>query len=128
MSVPVTNGHPAAVVVLVVEDEALIRCYIADILRLAGYRVVESASGEEAIAMCTSEVSIDIVFTDINLVGAASGWDVAERFRAQCPDIAVLYTSGQSMDHGRCVRESAFVAKPYQPHEIIGACRKLRAA
>jgi Formyl transferase len=53
--VPFANGHPA-VVILVVEDETLIRCYIADILRAAGYRVLESASGEEAIAMCASEM------------------------------------------------------------------------
>jgi CheY-like chemotaxis protein len=111
----------------VVEDETLIRCYIADILRAAGYRVLESASGEEAIAMCASEMPIDIVFTDINLRGAASGWDVVERFRSQCPDVAVLYTSGQSIDHDRCVQKSGFVAKPYQPHEVISACRLLRA-
>jgi len=56
----------------VVEDEALVRYYIADILRTAGYRVVESASGEEAIAMCNSKTPIDIVFTDIHLLGAAN--------------------------------------------------------
>ena len=63
MSVSVANGV-RAVVVLVVEDEYLIRCDIADHLRQAGYTVVETASGEEAIAMCKSDVSIDIVFTD----------------------------------------------------------------
>jgi CheY-like chemotaxis protein len=126
VSVPVANGR-RAVVVLVVEDEVLIRCYVADFLRDAGYCVVESASGAEAIAICNSEMSIDIVFTDINLVGGASGWDVAERFRAERPEIAVLYTSGQSIDHGRRVHESAFVAKPYQPREIVNACRLLRA-
>jgi two-component system, response regulator PdtaR len=126
VSAPIGNGHPGPVI-LIVEDEALIRCYIADSLRAAGYHVIETASGEEAIAMCQSEIPIDIVFTDINLIGAASGWDVVERFRAQCPGIAVLYTSGHSIDHGRCVRESAFVAKPYQPHEVVSACRMLRA-
>ena len=72
VSVSAANGARAAVV-LVVEDEALIRCAVADRLREAGYTVVETASGEEAIAMCKSDLSIDIVFTDI-----ASGWDVAE--------------------------------------------------
>jgi CheY-like chemotaxis protein len=53
---------------------------MTDCLREAGYSVVETASGEEAIAFCKSNMSIDIVFidivfTDISLVGSASGWD-----------------------------------------------------
>jgi len=66
----------------VVEDEVLIRCDVAEHLREAGYTVVETASGEDAIAMCKSDMSIDIVFTDIHLIGSASGWDVAECVRA----------------------------------------------
>ena len=113
MSVSVENGAQA-LVVLVVEDEFFVRYEIADRLRDAGYIVVETASGEEAIALCKSDMSIDIVFTDINLVGAASGWDVAESFQRDRPDVPVLYTSGKSLDLRRCVPGSAFVAKPYQ--------------
>ena len=89
------NGARAAVV-LVVED--LIRCDVAEYLREAGYTVVETASGEEAITMCKSDLSIDIVFTDIHLIGSANGWDVAECVRADRPNVSVLYTSGQSID------------------------------
>ena len=96
MSVSVGNGA-RALVVLVIEDEFLVRCDVADCLRDAGYVVVETASGEEAIALCNSNTSIDIVFTDINLVGPASGWDVAECFRIERPDVPVLYTSGKSV-------------------------------
>ena len=55
MSVSVANGA-RTVVVLVVEDEFLIRCDIADRLRQSGYTVVETASGEEAIAVCVSRI------------------------------------------------------------------------
>ena len=41
----------------------------SDELRGAGYAVVETPSGEEAIAPCKSDMAIDIVFTDINLTG-----------------------------------------------------------
>ena len=126
MSVSVENGAQV-LVVLVVEDEFFVRYEIADRLRDAGYIVVETASGEEAIALCKSGMSIDIVFTDINLVGAASGWDVAERFQRDRPDVSVLYTSGNSFDHRRCVPGSAFVAKPYQHDDILNACRRLRS-
>ena len=126
MSVSVRNGAQAPVV-LVVEDEFLVRYEVADRLRDAGYIVVETASGEEAIALCKSDMSIDIVFTDINLVGEASGWDVAESFQRDRPDVSVLYTSGKSLDVRRCVPGSAFVAKPYHHREILNACRRLRS-
>jgi CheY-like chemotaxis protein len=125
--VPVSAAKGAHdVVVLLVEDEFLIRWNTADCLREAGYTVVETASGEEAIAICKSGVLIDIVFTDINLTGPASGWDVAESFRADCPDVSVLYTSGNAIDNQRCVPGSAFIAKPYQAEGIVSACQQLR--
>jgi CheY-like chemotaxis protein len=47
---------------------------VTDCLREAGYSIVETASGEEeAIAFCKPNMSIDIVFTDISLIGSASG-------------------------------------------------------
>ena len=125
MSVSVANGA-RTVVVLVVEDEFLIRCDIADRLRQSGYTVVETASGEEAIAVCKSDMLIDIVFTDIQLIGSASGWDVTERFRADRPNVSVLYTSGKSIDRGRCVPGSAFFAKPYLYDAVVNACDRLR--
>jgi CheY-like chemotaxis protein len=125
MSVSAANGAHAAVVLLV-EDEVHIRCDVADHLREVGYAVVETASGEEAIAMCKSDMSIDIVFTDIHLIGSASGWDVAERVRVDRPNISVLYTSGKSIDRRRCVPGSAFLAKPYQYDDVANACDRLR--
>ena len=55
--------------------------------REAGYAVVESGSGEEALDLCKSGMSIDVTVTDINLGGSASGWEVAKRFRSEQPDI-----------------------------------------
>ena len=68
MPVSIANGA-RRLVILVVEDEYLIRCAIADHLRDAGYTVVET-------------------------VGSASGWDVAERFRADLPNVSVLRRRG----------------------------------
>ena len=70
-------------------------------------------------------MSIDIVFTDINLIGPATGWDVAECFRIERPDVPVLYTSGKSLDAQRCVPGSEFVAKPYKSADILKAFERL---
>jgi CheY-like chemotaxis protein len=114
-----------ALVILVVEDEFFVRCNVTDCLRKAGYSVVETASGEEAIAFCKSNISIDVVFTDISLIGSASGWDVAECFRADRPNVSLIYTSGKSLDSERRVDGSAFIAKPYRCDDVVDACQRL---
>jgi CheY-like chemotaxis protein len=68
VSVSAANGFHGPVV-LVVEDEFLVRLSITTFLRDAGYIVIDTASGKEAIALCKSGTSIDLVFTDINLLG-----------------------------------------------------------
>jgi CheY-like chemotaxis protein len=127
VSVSVANGAHL-LVVLVVEDEYFVRFNIATRLRDEGYVVIETASGEEAIALCQSGTSIDIVFTDINLIGPATGWDVAECFRIERSDVAVLYTSGKSVDAQRRVPGSEFVAKPYKSTDILNALQRLHTA
>jgi CheY-like chemotaxis protein len=117
------NAHPP--VVLVIEDEFFLRMNIVSCLQEAGYAVVEAVTGEEAIALCHSGTSIDVVFTDVNLGGYASGWDVAECFRTVRPGVPVVYTSGRSLDAGRCVAGSAFVPKPYRESDILNACRRV---
>ena len=99
---------------------------IAGCLREAGYAVIESGSGEEALALCKSGMPIDMIVTDINLGGSASGWDVAKRFRSEQPDMPVVYISGEQSDPERCVPGSLFVAKPYQHIDILSACLRLR--
>lgn len=126
MSVSAPNGAHAFVV-LVVEDELIVRCNIATYLRDAGYFVLETDSGEEAIALCKSNTSIDMVFTDINLIGPATGWDLGECFEIERPDVPIVYTSGLSVDAQRCVPGSEFVAKPYKNAEILKACQRLHS-
>ena len=98
---------------------------VAGCLEDAGYDVVEAATGEEAIALCNSGTSIDMVITDINLGGSASGWDVAECCRTGRPDLPVVYTSGKSIDPERCVAGSIFISKPYRHSDILDACHRL---
>jgi CheY-like chemotaxis protein len=105
--------------VLVVEDEFMLREDIAAYLRDCGCAVYEAATAEEAIVMCrTVGLRLHVLFTDINLNGAAEGWEVAEVFRAACPTIGVLYTSGNSFDRSPVPR-SRFFTKPYDKAEVL---------
>ena len=112
-------------VILVVEDEWAVRCVIAEDLRSAGWHVLEASTAEGAIACLETGHRVDVVFTDIQLAGALSGWDVAEQFRAARADVPIIYTSGNSVDRSRRVADSLFFDKPYSSDTVVEACEKL---
>jgi CheY-like chemotaxis protein len=122
------SGGVPAITILVVEDEYLVREDIVGYFQDAGCEVVEAETGERAIEICRSGRPIDVVFTDIELRGSASGFDVAETFRAAVADIPVVYASGKWGNRDRCVADSLFFCKPYRSSEILTACLRLRNA
>ena len=75
-----------------------------------------------------SSRAIDVVFTDIELGGDLSGWDVGEAYRAEHSDIGVIYTSGRLTQHRRSVSGALFFNKPYRAEQVLDACRSLCAA
>jgi CheY-like chemotaxis protein len=104
---------------MVVEDEWLVRMEIADALAEAGWDVFEAASGEEALATLGVELRMDLLVTDIRLLGTMTGWDVAEAFRQAVQDIPVIYASANSALQARQVSGSVFIGKPTLiPHLI----------
>lgn len=109
-------------VVLVVEDEWLIRDEIVHQLKVAGWEVLEASTGEGAIGLLRDEQQIDVLVTDIQLAGYLSGWDVAEAFRAARPEARVVYASGNLADRSRAVDNSVFLSKPYRSDQILEAC------
>jgi CheY-like chemotaxis protein len=119
------NASQTFGVILLVEDEWLVRNEIAGALRSAGWEVLEASSGETAVQFLASGQQIDLIFTDIQLAGALSGWDVAEQCRAAQADLPIIYTSGNSPDRSRRVVGSLFFDKPYQSKDVVDACRLL---
>jgi CheY-like chemotaxis protein len=110
-------------VVLVVEDEWLLRDCIAAHLRAARWQVLEARSGEAAIALLNAGEHVDVVVTDIELGGSINGWSVGRRFRTILPQIAVIYTSGNAWPSAQAVPKSLFISKPFEPDAIAQACR-----
>jgi CheY-like chemotaxis protein len=96
-------------VVLLVEDEVLIRMAIADYLRSCGYRVIEAGSADEAVAVIDGRARIDVVFTDVKMPGSMDGFGLARCVRQRLPGIPVVLTSGvhRSTDSRRAVRRRA---------------------
>jgi CheY-like chemotaxis protein len=122
------TGPNAPAVVLVVEDDWLLRQAMASEMRNEGWHVLEASTGEAALSLPQAG-QIDLVVTDIRLAGKMTGWDVAQGFRARFSDLPVVYVSGNSVDAARMVSHSTFLGKPCAPADLMRACRRaLQAA
>lgn len=112
-------------VALVVEDEWLVRMEIAEALDAGGWTVLEASTGEAALAMLDHNPAIDLIVSDIRLPGPATGWDVADAFRAANARVAVIYCSGNACDPNRQVTNSVFLTKPCRINQLLEVSAKL---
>jgi CheY-like chemotaxis protein len=132
MQDPVDRSHEDQVdhrrVVLVVEDEFLVRWTACEYLRdLGGYRVIEAASVAEAILVLSSGSRVDIVFSDVNLSGEDTGHALAGWLDQHLPALPVLLTSGDTRTAGlvRSAANRSFVGKPYVLADIDRRLKEL---
>ena len=115
----------AGPIVLVVEDELLVREMIAEELRDAGFGVLEAGDGESAAGILNGKDRIDLLFTDIRLPGALDGWEIARLGRRARAALPVIYATGYTVDRAAEVEGSIFLNKPYLPSQIVATIRRL---
>ena len=116
-------------VVLIVEDEFLIRMDAVDMVRAAGFDVVEAENADEAILILEDRLDITVVFTDIQMPGSMDGLNLAAAIRGRWPPIKIVVTSGLlNVGADDLPSGSRFLAKPYSAPAIIGALRELTGA
>lgn len=84
-------------VVLIVEDEPLLRMDAVDFIEEAGFEVIEAAHAEEAIAILKARRDIAVVFTDIEMPGSMDGMKLAHVVRLGWPPILIVVASGRVM-------------------------------
>ncbi len=115
--------------VLVVEDDEAVRNGAIDVLGDLGYRVLQAANAEAALAIIASGAAIDILFTDVVMPGPIKTRDLVRQAQARLPGLAVLYTSGYTenaiIHDGRLDEDVLLISKPYRREELA---RKLRTA
>ena len=124
-----SQRHEAAryPLVMVVDDEILLRSAVADYLRISGYAVVEAANAAEAIAVLASGEPVDLVFSDIRMPGAMDGLALARWVYQRYPGVQVMLTSGDSGDPrtAELVAAGLFLSKPYRFAEAANRIRTL---
>ena len=105
--------------VLVVEDEALIRINAADMIRDLGFEVIEAKNADQAILLLESIPEISVLFTDIQMPGSMDGLRLAAVVRKRWPPVALLVTSGQLRPRdGDLPEDTHFLPKPYIVGEL----------
>jgi CheY-like chemotaxis protein len=119
-------GEQKRPVVLIVEDEFLLRMDAADAIAAAGFEVVEAANADEAIEVLESRTDITVVFTDIQMPGSMDGLKLARAVRGRWPPIKIVATSGRlHLDETDLPEGGRFLPKPYSPAEVTGLLREL---
>jgi PAS domain S-box-containing protein len=130
---PVEAELPRGVeTVLLVEDEETVRSLARDVLRDAGYTVLEAGDGEEALRVAGSHPGpIHLLLTDV-IMPRLGGPELARRLQPLRPDMRVLfmsgYTDGDISSYGGLGTETSLLQKPFQPIVLARRVREVLEA
>lgn len=113
-------------VVLVVEDEMLLRMRAVDMVEDAGFTPVEAVDADEAVAILESRSDIALMLTDIQMPGSMDGLKLAHAVHERWPPIRIILVSGQleltSLD---IPAGSEFFGKPLESKQMIAEMQKM---
>lgn len=120
MTTDVEGAAEATRVVLVVEDEVLVRMLACEILIDGGFHSLEAVSAQEALALIDARPDIALMFTDVDMPGEINGAGLAHLVAMRKPDLKIVITSGATMLPASDLPAGArFIQKPYSPSELL---------
>jgi two-component system cell cycle sensor histidine kinase/response regulator CckA len=123
---PATEAEtPEEITVLVADDEPALRTAASRVLSAGGYKVLEAANGEQALALASAWAGrVDVLLTDVVMPGMG-GVDLVARISAIDPAIRVIYMSGYPQSHleamGGLAGGHAFIDKPFGLDALLAA-------
>jgi CheY-like chemotaxis protein len=113
-------------VILVVEDETIIRMGAVQMLEDAGFTVVEAGNAHDAVSILEDRNDVCAIFTDINMPGTMDGIKLARMVRGRWPPIHLIVTSGLVFPNNDDLPPGGkFIHKPYDPRHVIATLREL---
>jgi CheY-like chemotaxis protein len=106
--------------ILVVDDEALLRMLAAEYFEDSGYEVVEAKDGNEAVEILKARPDIQGIFTDVQMPGRPDGFGVARQARLTHPTCAVVVVSARQWpEEGSLEPGMRFITKPYDGSVVV---------
>jgi len=111
-------------VVLLVEDEPLVRLVAADILVDANFRVIEASNATEALTVLRAGIDVDVLLSDVEMPPDLNGYELARLVCEHWPTVAILITSGREWPRdGDLPPGAAFLAKPCPSETLVSYVR-----
>ncbi|HUO11215.1 MAG TPA: ATP-binding protein, partial [Caulobacteraceae bacterium] len=108
--------------ILVVEDDAAVRAATVSTLEALGYRSLQAADADAALALLQGDVGVDLVFSDVVMPGPVGAREFGERLRTLRPSVPILFTSGYTdnaiVRQGRLDKGATLLSKPYARAEL----------
>lgn len=106
--------------VLLVEDEPLIRLFVADLLEESGFKVVEAANATEAWVLLEAGLEVNVLLTDVDMPNGCDGFELAHKVHEIRPETEILIMSGRRWPSaGDLPQGAAFLAKPCPNDTIV---------
>ena len=116
----------SAPIVLVVEDEMVLRMRAVDIVEEAGFVPLEAVSADEAIKILESRDDISLLFTDIQMPGSMDGLKLAHATYTRWPHIKIILVSGQiAVTDAEKPNDSRFFSKPLEIQQMISHLQEM---
>jgi two-component sensor histidine kinase/CheY-like chemotaxis protein len=113
-------------VVLIVEDEMMLRMRAVDIVEDAGFTPLEAVNADDALALLESRSDIELLFTDIQMPGSINGLKLAHAVHERWPSIKIILVSGQvTPGEGERPADSRFFGKPLEMQEMIAELQEM---
>jgi CheY-like chemotaxis protein len=113
---------------LLAEDQPVIRLVMEYALEEGGYEIVAAANGTDALAALEEHHSrLSGFITDIRVGNGSNGWELAHRARELNPDISVVYITGDSFEDWSTngVPNSVILQKPFAQAQLVTAISML---
>ncbi|MDH2326410.1 response regulator [Cereibacter sp. SYSU M97828] len=115
-------------VVLIVEDEPLLRLAAIDMVDEAGFSALSAANATEALLILEERQDIRIVLTDVDMPGGVDGVQLAAMVRDRWPPISIIVVSGHRHITADLLPDQAvFFDKPYDELEMVREMHRLAA-
>jgi CheY-like chemotaxis protein len=114
---------------LVVEDDPSVRRMLVKALRALGYQVFEASNGQEAMTLWRDHgQQVDLLLTDMVMPEGMTGYELAEKVRAEKPDLKIIISSGYSAEMSRVFTPTAegivYLPKPYKMADLGAVLRR----